>query len=345
MGCNAWNHSPDCSCGWGGAFHGVGDRDGAGDGWHWQNTENYAVPNARCPRCARQVFFYRSPYGGSVYFDDLGPPWPKHPCMDSERGKASGHASPPTPAATRDGRLVATPHKGSRWRPMVCSMVRRHERCRAVVILDVQSGPGGASSLYAVFDRVLLDPRTPFLARLGRQGSVEVSSLNSQLAVPSEVRFVAYTSVDGLPQPFQDEAKGTLQLPLMILPAATGRLPDQPARQVITPKPPKPTPKPVQVTYIRGHSVEPKPITAAKLASVALKQQPAPMTARQAPPLQPVAPRLAEPVRQQRQRMTNPRETSPPLTNMALAFQKLALSDPAAQEKLIAGFRAPGRRP
>jgi len=215
--------------------------------------------------------------------------------MDSERGKVPGRASPPTPAATRDGRMVATLHKESRWRPMVCSMVRRHERCREVVILDVQSGPGGASSLYAVFDRLLLDPRTPFLARLGRQGSVEVSSLNTQLAVPSEVRFLAYTSVDGLPQPFQDEAKGTLQLPLMIRPAATGRLPDQPSRQVITPKPPKPTPTPVQVTYKRGHPVEPKPITAAKPASVALKQQPAPMTAIQAPPLQPVAPRLAEP--------------------------------------------------
>jgi hypothetical protein len=225
-------------------------------------------------------------------------------------------------------------------------MVRRHDLSRDVVVLDVQSGPGGARSLYAVFDRQLLDHRTPFLARLGPTGSVEVSSLNTQLAVPSEVRFVAYTSIDGLPQPFKDEAKGMLQVPLMNLPAATGRLPYQLARQVITPKPPKPTPKPVQVTYIRGHSVEPKPITAAKPVSVALKQQPAPMAARPAPPVQPVAPRLAEPVRQQQQqRMTNPRETSQPLTNMALAFQKLALSDPAAQEKLISGFRAPRRRP
>jgi hypothetical protein len=29
------------------------------------------------------VYFYRSPSGGRVFFDDLGPPWPKHPCTDN----------------------------------------------------------------------------------------------------------------------------------------------------------------------------------------------------------------------------------------------------------------------
>jgi hypothetical protein len=29
------------------------------------------------------VFFYQSPYGGRVFFDELGPPWPKHPCTDN----------------------------------------------------------------------------------------------------------------------------------------------------------------------------------------------------------------------------------------------------------------------
>ena len=50
------------------AMHGIGDA------WHWQNTDSYTVPNAHCPRCPKRVFFYRSPYGGCVYFDDLGPP-------------------------------------------------------------------------------------------------------------------------------------------------------------------------------------------------------------------------------------------------------------------------------
>lgn len=43
---------------------------------------SYVNPNARCPECGVAVFFYQSPYGGRVFFDDLGPPWPKHPCTD-----------------------------------------------------------------------------------------------------------------------------------------------------------------------------------------------------------------------------------------------------------------------
>lgn len=28
-------------------------------------------------------FFYQNEFGSRVYFDDLGPPWPKHPCTDN----------------------------------------------------------------------------------------------------------------------------------------------------------------------------------------------------------------------------------------------------------------------
>src|SRR5688572_18159931 len=40
---------------------------------------SFVNPNARCPVCDAPVFFYQSPYGGRVFFDELGPPWPKHP--------------------------------------------------------------------------------------------------------------------------------------------------------------------------------------------------------------------------------------------------------------------------
>ncbi len=43
---------------------------------------SYVNPNARCPVCSASVYFYQSPYGGRVFFDELGPPWPKHPCTD-----------------------------------------------------------------------------------------------------------------------------------------------------------------------------------------------------------------------------------------------------------------------
>ena len=29
------------------------------------------------------MFYYQSRYGGRVFFDDLGWPWPKHPCTDN----------------------------------------------------------------------------------------------------------------------------------------------------------------------------------------------------------------------------------------------------------------------
>jgi hypothetical protein len=39
----------------------------------------------RCPRCQRSVYFVRH-NGGSVWFDSLGQPWPKHPCFESASG-------------------------------------------------------------------------------------------------------------------------------------------------------------------------------------------------------------------------------------------------------------------
>lgn len=48
--------------------------------------DSYLDPNARCPVCKKPVFFYRSPHGGRVFFDDVGWPWPKHPCTDNWHG-------------------------------------------------------------------------------------------------------------------------------------------------------------------------------------------------------------------------------------------------------------------
>lgn len=42
----------------------------------------FTRPDAKCPVCGDTVYFYQSPYGGRVFFDALGPPWPKHPCTD-----------------------------------------------------------------------------------------------------------------------------------------------------------------------------------------------------------------------------------------------------------------------
>ena len=63
-----------------------GKMNGASSGctlWsikHFRTFEAYTNPNAECPVCKRGVFFYLSPFGGRVFFDNLGWPWPKHPC-------------------------------------------------------------------------------------------------------------------------------------------------------------------------------------------------------------------------------------------------------------------------
>lgn len=44
---------------------------------------SYVNPNARCPVCGEQVYFYQSPFGGRVFFNNLGWPWPKHECTDN----------------------------------------------------------------------------------------------------------------------------------------------------------------------------------------------------------------------------------------------------------------------
>ncbi|MER8484283.1 hypothetical protein [Mesorhizobium sp. M1322] len=48
---------------------------------------SYVNPNARCPVCGKQVFYYQSPHGGRVFFDNLGWPWPKHGCTDNPRSQ------------------------------------------------------------------------------------------------------------------------------------------------------------------------------------------------------------------------------------------------------------------
>lgn len=45
--------------------------------------DSFVNPHATCPVCEQEVFYYQSPTGGRVFFDALGPPWPKHPCTDN----------------------------------------------------------------------------------------------------------------------------------------------------------------------------------------------------------------------------------------------------------------------
>jgi hypothetical protein len=43
-------------------------------------SSRFVKPNVRCPVCGQFVFFYQNEFGSKVFFDELGPPWPKHAC-------------------------------------------------------------------------------------------------------------------------------------------------------------------------------------------------------------------------------------------------------------------------
>ena len=65
------------------------------------------------------MFFYRSPYDGRVFFDELGPPWPKHPCTDNSeyirrttRQSVPQDVPLPRPAWYADG-----------WQPLLSSRI------------------------------------------------------------------------------------------------------------------------------------------------------------------------------------------------------------------------------
>ncbi len=99
--CNAWNHSISCRCGWGGDGH-LGQRTYGNPGGYGARSffstersrkvgthDSFVVANAKCPVCKEPVFFYQSEFGGRVFFDSLGWPWPKHPCTDSRPHRES----------------------------------------------------------------------------------------------------------------------------------------------------------------------------------------------------------------------------------------------------------------
>ncbi|PFG51969.1 hypothetical protein ATG98_0952 [Marinobacter sp. LV10R520-4] len=87
--CNAKNHPFNCTCGWGGTGH-SGKSSSPYPPYLFPDIpiiagkhKSFVNPNARCSVCGEVVFFYQAPSGGRVFFDILGPPWPRHPCTDN----------------------------------------------------------------------------------------------------------------------------------------------------------------------------------------------------------------------------------------------------------------------
>lgn len=96
-----FNHFDECDCGWCAGGNGGASGWGAGTAASTLTWTTYSVPsawvhpNANCPVCGATVFFYSNEHGSRVYFDELGPPWPKHPCTDGSSITTSGRRTVP----------------------------------------------------------------------------------------------------------------------------------------------------------------------------------------------------------------------------------------------------------
>ena len=101
-----YNHYSWCICGWcyktgsngylRGQSHDVVDHQSAqrtiaSAGANRSYSACFVVPNAKCPVCSESVYYYQNEHGSRVFFDELGWPWPKHPCTDNS---AWGRFSP-----------------------------------------------------------------------------------------------------------------------------------------------------------------------------------------------------------------------------------------------------------
>ena len=185
MGCNAWNHSPDCNCGWGGVNYGVSAPLTSQTVWH--ELSSFTNPNAYCPVCGAKVFFYKFPYGGSVFFDNLGPPWPKHPCTDWSIEKRK-----PVRSSVRTGKRNLSEDQ---WTHFPCISVERHPLLATLVVLKSPNG-SRSGTLYFIGKRDLFDSRTPFLIKpvKSKTGAYELSTLTHHLTRPQEIRVGVFNS-------------------------------------------------------------------------------------------------------------------------------------------------------
>ena len=160
MGCNAHNHSRSCNCGWGGVNYFTPTRPSIVPWLNGYGTyESFTIPNARCPVCGDQVFFYRSPTGGSVFFDGLGPPWPKHPCTSRSISKPLRSNNHPNAR-----KIVKLECEKDGWLPIQVTNIAVSGVQNTVEISI--SLPQSIQTVYVAFNHELLDQTAPWLIKL-----------------------------------------------------------------------------------------------------------------------------------------------------------------------------------
>jgi hypothetical protein len=169
---------------------------------HWRQAESFTIPNARCPVCFASVFFYRSPEGGRVFFDELGPPWPKHPCTDqSSLSFLSGGKGPRSP------KVKAEPG----WTPLYWASVKPHTAPGLIKIV-FSNGPWADVECLALARFDWIDLQTPCLGRLLPDGHLEISTLRKGSHGEQELRFKATKFREFVFQPTSDLVRASTEI-------------------------------------------------------------------------------------------------------------------------------------
>lgn len=148
-----YNHRPDCQCGWCVKESGYRsdsyintssyvNRDSFRSFTEYRLTNDTITnPNATCPICGARVFFYQNAYGSEVYFDDLGPPWQKHPCTDNsdieERSSNNVVSYLSLPIIEKSDKWVALQYLKTKiedsWVVLYLRTIETNEFCRILV--------------------------------------------------------------------------------------------------------------------------------------------------------------------------------------------------------------------
>jgi hypothetical protein len=172
--------------------------------------ESFVNPHATCPVCGAEVFYYEAPNGGRVYFDALGPPWPKHPCTDNSGSAATGLGTSPAggvpggnapivPNRPSGGGLPLRnyPWKRQGWAPLLATQV---EPIHNGYFLEIRGLLDRQETTLFVRHKQGIEKRSPMLLRRTKDSHVfEFSTVvarrfNSVLVI-LEMKLKAYSQL------------------------------------------------------------------------------------------------------------------------------------------------------
>lgn len=77
---------------------------------HYNDFRSFTIPNVKCKTCGLHVYYYEHPSGSRVLFDELGPPWPLHPCFVDGQNIKNKSVTPSVKAVSK---------KENGWLPVI----------------------------------------------------------------------------------------------------------------------------------------------------------------------------------------------------------------------------------